>query len=299
MSTTSATNASELPTDLASLQNMAVLLLSEQELLRAEKSLLQAEQDLLKNHNGLLLAENQQHLLQIASMRAEHEALKEQLMILRAELYGKSSEKLDKAIDDIEFCVEENEASLELAEAVIETSEQRSEDDFTTKKRRPKRLKLPEHLPREDVVHAAPSVCPSCGGEKFRKISEDMSEVLERVPATAKVVRHIRPRCACVNCEQIVQAEAPENTIDKGKAGPGFLADVIIQKYADHLPLYRQSEIYKREGLEIPRSTMSGWVGRCVALLLPLVLELKKWVFTSSHLHGDDTPVPVLATRNR
>ena len=104
--------------------------------------------------------------------------------------------------------------------------------------------------------------CPACGCRNFRKISDDISETLEYVPASFKVIRHIRPRCACTYCEQIVQDYAPSKAIDKGKAGAGLLAHILVQKYCNHLPLYRQSEMYKREGVESSRTTMAGWAGQ-------------------------------------
>ena len=200
---------------------------------------------------------------------------------------------MDKEINELELCIEEGE----IEQSVNEDNNSVSNEDKSgcaQGKKRPKRLKLPEDLAREDKIIPCDKSCPSCGGEEFRKISDDISEVLEYVPASFKVIRQIRPRCACINCDHIVQAPAPGNTIDKGKAGPGLLAHVIIQKYLNHLPLYRQSQIYEREGIEIARSTMGGWVGGCARLLEPLWEELKKSVFSASHIHGDDTPVKVL-----
>ena len=130
---------------------------------------------------------------------------------------------------------------------------------------------------------------------EFRKIADDISETLEYVPSSFKVIRHIRPRCACIACEKIVQAYAPSKAIEKGKAGSGLLAHILIQKYCNHLPIYRQHQIYLREGVEIAQSTMTGWAGRCARLLHLLIESLRQEVFSASHLHGDDTPVKVLA----
>ncbi len=156
-------------------------------------------------------------------------------------------------------------------------------------------MPLPPHLPREDVIMNPDPKCPSCGGENFRKIADDISEMLEYKPSSFKVIRHLRPRCACINCEKIVQAFAPDSPIAKGKAGPGVLSYIMIQKYCNHLPLYRQSQMYEREGLYISRSTMAGWAGQCSRLLEPLIEELKKSIFASSHIHADDTKIRVLA----
>jgi len=118
---------------------------------------------------------------------------------------------------------------------------------------------------------------------------------LEYIPSSFKVIRYIRPRCVCINCEKIVQAYPASKPIAKGMAGAGLLAHIMVQKYCNHLPFYRQSEIYAREGIELSRSTMAGWAGQCSGLLEPLVEEIRRSVFESSHIHGDDTIVKVLA----
>jgi transposase len=139
--------------------------------------------------------------------------------------------------------------------------------------------------------------CPSCGGA-LSKLGEDVSEVLEYVPALFKVIRHVRPKLSCTKCDAIVQAEAPSRPIERGLAGPGLLAHVLVSKYADHLPLYRQAEIYAREGVELERSTLADWVGGTSELLQPLQEALRQYVMSGRKLHADDTPVPVLAPGN-
>jgi transposase len=119
--------------------------------------------------------------------------------------------------------------------------------------------------------------------------------MLEYLPASFKVIRHIRPRMCCAGCDRIVQAPAPGRPIDRGLAGPGLLAHVLTAKFCDHLPLYRQSEIYAREGVDLDRSTLAKWVGESSSLLAPLVEVLRRYVLSADKLHGDDTPVPVLA----
>jgi transposase len=118
--------------------------------------------------------------------------------------------------------------------------------------------------------------------------------MLEYVPGRYKVIRHVRPKLSCASCQKIVQVSAPSRPIERGIAGPGLLAHVLVSKYCDHLPLYRQSQIYAREGLELDRSTLADWVGGASALLEPLVQALVRYVLSSYKLHGDDTPVPVL-----
>ena len=126
-------------------------------------------------------------------------------------------------------------------------------------------------------------------------MGEDVSEMLEYVPASFVVIRHVRTKLSCTKCDCIVQAEAPSRPIERGLAGPGLLAHVLVSKYCDHLPLYRQSEIYARQSVELERSTMADWVGGCSRLLDPLVEALRRYVTAAGKLHADDTPVPVLA----
>ena len=200
--------------------------------------------------------------------------------------FGRSSEQLDAQIAQLELTLEELEAS-EIAVPAATTTP-------PTKPRVPPvRRPLPASLPREIVTHAAACRCPSCGGE-LRPAGEDVAEVLEYVPARFKVIRHVRPKFACARCSSLVQAAAPSRPMARGLAGPGLLAHVLVSKYTDHLPLYRQSEIYAREGLDLDRSTLADWVGQCSALLRPLVNALSAHVLAGTKVHADDTPVPVL-----
>jgi transposase len=242
----------------------------------------------------------------IIDLMEQMASLQEQLVILKAKRFGKSSEKLnkeiDEQIDEIEHRLEESEfLSEELAQIIGKDGDEEKDDENgaaetqTHPKQRPKRKKLPEHLERTNVVLTPDPICKNCGSEKFRTISEDISEVLEYIPSSFKVIRNIRPRCACINCETIVQAYPASGVIDKGKAGPGLLAHILVQKYCNHLPLYRQSQIYEREDIELSRSTMAGWASGCARLLQPLCGELKESIFSASQIHSDDTPVKVLA----
>lgn len=164
---------------------------------------------------------------------------------------------------------------------------------------------LPDHLPREDHVHRPHTSdarhdprgnacgCAACGG-RLRLIGTDVSEQLEYVPARFKVIRHVRPKLACASCQTIFQAPAPSRPIAKGMAGAGLLAHVMVSKYCDHIPLYRQSGIYARERVEIDRSTMAGWIDHCEQLLDPLLAALGRYVMAAGKVHADDTPVKVL-----
>lgn len=118
--------------------------------------------------------------------------------------------------------------------------------------------------------HDGACTCPACGGDMAR-LGEDVTEVLDYVPGRFRVIRHVRPKYACRRCDAITQAPAPALPTPRGRAAPGMLAHVLVSKYTDHLPLYRQSEIYAREGLDLDRSTLSDWVGQAVWLLQPIV----------------------------
>jgi len=221
----------------------------------------------------------------LAFNSAEIERLKLLIAKLRRMQFGRSSERLDRQIEQMELRLEElQSAQAELPPVPKPKAEEKSQ---------PVRRPLPEHLPRERVVHEPACTCPDCGTQ-MRKIGEDVSEVLDYVPARFRVIRHVRPKLACPDCQRIVQVEAPSRPIDRGMAGAGLLAHVMVSKYADHLPLYRQSEIYAREGVELGRSTLAEWVGGCFRLVDPLIEALGRYVFAAGKLHGDDTPVPVL-----
>lgn len=216
---------------------------------------------------------------------AEIEQLKLLIAKLRRMQFGRSSERLDRRIEQMELRLEElQSAQAELPAAPKPKTEEKSQ---------PVRRPLPEHLPRERVVHEPACTCPECGAA-MRKIGEDVSEVLDYVPARFRVIRHVRPKLACPQCERIVQVQAPSRPIDRGLAGAGFLAHILVSKYADHLPLYRQAQIYAREGVELERSTLAEWVGGCFRLVDPLLEALGRYVFAAGKLHADDTPVPVL-----
>jgi transposase len=229
---------------------------------------------------------------QLHSHKLEIERLRLQLARLRRMQFGRSSEALNATIAQLELRLEE----LEAAEAAVPTAAAAAS---SVAPRPPVRRALPAHLPRETHVHPAlptdqPCACPECGGA-MRTLGEDVSEMLEYIPERYKVIRHVRPKLSCIRCQRIVQAPAASRPIARGLAGPGMLAHVLVSKYADHLPLYRQSQIYARAGLELERSTLADWVGGSHALFEPLVEALGRYVRSGTHLHADDTPYPVLA----
>jgi transposase len=233
---------------------------------------------------------------QLLSRDNEIEHLKLLIAKLRRMQFGRKSEKLDRQIEQLELRLDELQATQAENTAASHPSVgvARAADVAAKPARRP----LPEHLPREVRTYPPKQkACPDCGG-KLQPLGEDVSEILEYVPARFKVIRQVRPKLACACCERIVQAEAPSRPIERGMAGPGLLAHVLVSKYCDHLPLYRQSEIYAREGVELERSTLADWVGGTSQLLAPLVEALRRHVLSAAKLHADDTPVPVLAPGN-
>ena len=230
----------------------------------------------------------------VSAQQAEIEHLKFIIAKFRRMQFGRRSEQMDETVAQLELTLEELECVRGELGPSGEATVPATEPD-TRVPAVPKRKPLPDHLPRESVEHRpADDCCPDCGGA-LKTLGEDVAEVLEYVPASFRVVRHVRPKLACAACDRIVQAAAPNRPIARGLAGPGLLAHVLVAKYGDHLPLYRQSGMYAREGVELERSTLAGWVGQCNALLRPLVAALKNHVLAGDKVHADDTPVPVLA----
>lgn len=210
-----------------------------------------------------------------------------QLIIARLKrlTFGKSSEKIAHQIAQFELALEE----LEEQEAIAEQAR-----SHVTSLRSPPIRKLPDHLPRHDVVHEPDACsCPDCGGE-LRRLSEDVDEMLDVVPASWRAVRHIRPKYTCRICSRIVQARAPVKAIARGKATFATLAHIVVAKHDHHLPHYRQAEMMAAQGIDIDRSTLVRWSGQAAALLDPIVNRIREEGLKASKIHSDDTPVPVL-----
>jgi transposase len=224
-----------------------------------------------------------------------HEIAHLQLLVLklRRVQFGPSSEKRHLA-DQLELALEE----LETAQSAVEPAPESTPPKPQPERARPARRPLPDHLPRETRKLESPhTACPDCGGTLY-PLGEDTAETLEYVPAHFKVICTVRPKKSCGRCDRIVQEPAPDRPIERGLAGPALLAHVLVAKYSDHLPLYRQSEIYAREGIELERATLAGWVGGASRALAPLVDALQKYVMEARKIHADDVPVPVLAPGN-
>ena len=248
---------------------------------------------LIAQHAELIAAKNGLIVTQLTI-----EKLKAQLAKLRREKFGSSSERIERAIEQLELALEEAEAAKAEAEAAapqsLEPEPEIPAPDSTEPPKR-KRRQFSADLPRRDVVHAPAGVCKACGGDALRTVGESVTEVLAYVPARFEVIRHVRPACSCRKCETMVQAPMPELPIPRGMVDASFLAHMIVAKFCDHVPLYRQAEIDARAGVEIDRSQRAEWLGHMAWLLAPLVELTAAQVMAGRVIHADDTPVDVLA----
>ena len=216
------------------------------------------------------------------------ERLQHQLHGANRHRFGAKSESLDQLQLSLE--------NQEIAAAAEETDT--PDPEAGEPKKKPKRKPLPEHLERNEQVLTPGDNCSKCGGD-LKTLGEDITEELEYVPGRFVVNKIIRPRMACSCCEAVLQAPLPSRPIERGRPGPGLLAHVLVSKFADHLPLYRQSQIYQRDGIDLDRSTLADWVGKSTALLEPLADAIGKHVRQGQALFADDTPVKLLAPGNK
>lgn len=225
----------------------------------------------------------------LSSREQEIEHLKLLIDKLRRMQFGRKSEKLDREIAQLELRLEDLQADV----GAVNTPEPAvvAKPEHQPAGRKP----LPDHLEREDRVYLpAEGDCPACGGS-LKPLGEDVSEQIEYVRAHFRVIRHRRPKLACACCDKIVQAPAPSRPIERGMPGPGWLAHIAAGKFAYHIPLYRQAIQYAQDGVEIDPGTMAYWMGRMTWLVAPLVEAARRHVFGGTKVHGDDTPLPVLA----
>ncbi len=212
------------------------------------------------------------------------EKLKHQLAGHRAQRFGASSETADQLL-----------LALETSEIAAAAMTARLKLPDIEENNKPKRRPIPDHIPRMEVeLTPAADSCADCGG-RLRRIGEDVTEELEYVPGRFVVNRIVRPRLTCACCEKFMQSPLPSRPIERGRPGPGLLAHVLVSKYADHLPLYRQSQIFEREGIDLDRSTLADWIGKSAALLKPLADAIGRHVLAGEAIFADDTPVRMLA----
>ncbi|EXS68073.1 IS66 family transposase [Sphingobium sp. Ant17] len=232
------------------------------------------------------------------------QALRLQITKLRKQAFGKSSEKIEREIEQLEFALED--VLVSIAQQGLVTSDQDDSEaqaaaasaETTPGPRPSRRPRVSADTPRQRHELDPGSTCPECGSE-LRLVGEDVSEILEMITAKLQVIEVARPKKSCRCCEKMVQVPAPSRPIPGSMAGGSLLAYVLIAKFDDHLPLYRQNEIFARMGADIPRSTLADWCGRSMRILQPVIDRIEASVLGSDILHADDTPIRVLAPERR
>ena len=247
-----------------------------------EQTLAQLDAEQLRQMTQRLLGE-------LRYQRALNEKLSYECALLKRMKFAAQSERFDAE----QRTLLEGEIEADLAAVAVEIEQLQPPAAVPEAKQQPKRQPLPANLPRREIRHEPESITCQCGC-RMQRIGEDVAEKLDYVPGVFTVERHIRGKWACAKCETITQAPVAAHVIDKGIPTAGLLAQVLVAKYQDHLPLYRQETIFARAGLGLPRSTLAQWVGTCGVRLQPLVDALKTEILTRRVLHADETPVQML-----
>ncbi|HEY5798271.1 MAG TPA: IS66 family transposase [Bosea sp. (in: a-proteobacteria)] len=214
---------------------------------------------------------------------------------LERQIYGPRSERSERLIDQLALHFEELEASATEDELAAELAVAKATLVAGFTRKCPDRNTFPDHLPRERVVIDPPTACDCCGGNRLRKLGEDVTRTLEAIPRQWKVIETVREKFTCRDCEKVSQAPAPFHVIPRGWAGANLLAMILFEKFGQHQPLNRQAERYALEGVPVSLSTMADAVGSGCAALDPILRRIEAHVMAADRLHGDDTTVPVLA----
>ena len=236
-----------------------------------------------------MLEQMERHSREMAFKQAIIDKLTHENAVLKRLKFAAQSERFNAEQRDL---LEETlDADLEAVSREIEALTPAT--PATPERRQPRRAALPAALPRREVRHEPENTTCACGCQ-MKRIGEDVTEKLDYVPGVFTVERHVRGKWACAQCETIVQVPVAAHVIDKGIPTAGLLAQVLVAKYADHLPLYRQEGIYARAGLAIPRSTLAQWIGACGVQLQPLVDAMRSELMRQPVLHADETPVAML-----
>ena len=235
---------------------------------------------------------------EVAFKQALVDKLTHELAVLKRLKFAATSEKFCAGLSAEQRSLLEETLDADIAEASGEIERASRGDKGKKDKQSPKREPLPPHLPRRDVHHEPESTACGCGCQ-MKRIGQDVSEKLDYEPGVFTVERHVRGKWACARCQKLVQAPVPAHIIDKGIPTASLLAQVLVAKFLDHLPLYRQEHIFKRAGMAIARSTLAQWVGECGAQLQPLVDALSAELLRHAVLHADETPVGMLKPGNK
>jgi transposase len=268
------------------------------DIVRSQLVLIEDKDRLIEDKDRLIEDKDRELLLR----QAKIDKLIFELAQLKRAQFGRRSEQLpselatvlDEAIDTDLAAVELEVKAATEAETEAETDRIAAQPaEPRTPKATPKRAPLPAHLPRTEIRHEPEATVCACGCQ-MKRIGEDVAERLDYTPGVFTVERHVRGKWACEQCETLTQAPVPARVIDKGIPTAQLLAQVLVAKFQDHLPLYRQESIFKRAGVAIARSTLAQWVGQCGLLLQPLVDALKTEMLTHAVLHADETPVAML-----
>lgn len=249
----------------------------------------QLSPDQLRHLAATLMAQVEEKDQALRHSEQVNQKLTYELALLKRHAFGKRSEQLN--VLQISLLEEVVDADIAAIETELEALTPAAPPPT---KQKPKRQPLPDDLPRVEIRHEPESEHCTCGCQR-RRIGEEVSEKLDYTPGVFTVERHIRGKWVCDQCETLAQAPMPAQVIDKGIPTSGLLAQVMIAKYADHQPLYRQAQIFARAGVEIPRATLAEWIGVCGVRLQPLIDALRETLLTEPILHADETPVPMLA----
>ena len=265
------------------------------EALKARVFAAEAQRDLAMADAAAAVADAAVARAEVSDNQALIAHLKFQIARLNRESRGQRSERSARLLDQMELQLEELEATASEDDLLAEMAAAKTTQVAAFTRKKPARKPFPEHLPRTRILHPTPSSCACCGGTRLSKLGEDVTETLEVIPRSWKVIQHVREKISCRDCETISQAPAPFHVVPRGWAGPSLLAMILFEKYGQHQPLNRQAERYALEGVDLSLSTLADQVGHCAVALAPLVDRLRAYVMSATRLHGDDTTVPVLA----
>lgn len=226
------------------------------------------------------------------------QSLKIRIARLQKQKFGPSSEKIEREIEQLQLALENLEVAAAAADRSAAPEPDAPEEPAAPVRRQRGKPRIGDDTSRERHVLDPGTACPDCGGP-LRLLGEDVSAVLDFVAARLKLVETARLKKSCRHCERIVQPPAPTRPIRRGMAGPNLLAHILVSKFDDHVPLYRQREILARHGADIPRSTLIDWCGQAAATLRPLSERIRREVMKTDRLHADDTPIKVLDPARR
>ncbi len=264
-----------------------------------DANILSDDPAVLKAMIAALQAENARMSATLQAHEQLVQALRLRIAKLQKQAFGKSSEKIEREIAQLELALEDLlVAAAEQRYGPIEDDEPAAADAPAAEAKPRRRPRVSEATPRERRELDPGSCCPDCGGD-LRVVGEDVSELLDLVAAQMRIIQIARVKKSCRRCEKMVQPAAPSRPIPGSMAGPGLLAQILVSKFDDHLPLYRQHEIYARMGADIPDSTLLDWCGRAMKVLAPVIERIEAEVMAAPVLHADDTPIRVLDRSRR